>query len=115
MGPTVDTDRMGSNLVLLAGRLQSFLGAPVVPFFPFCFGVSLLKLKTRTKVALIVKGSLGNLSRISFFVYDTTMKHLRLRFCQQGGSGFTPIGAILYIERQSEHPTIPSVQFYMQS
>ena len=89
MGPTVDTDRMGLNLVLLAGRLQSFLGAPVVPFSPFCFGVSLLKLKTRTKVALTVKGRWATCLGLTFFVYDTTMKQVRLRFSQQGGSGFT--------------------------
>ena len=38
-----------------------FLGSPVVPMFPFLFGVSLLKLNIRKKGTLIIKGLLGNL------------------------------------------------------
>ena len=37
-----------------------FLDTPVVPFCPFYFGVSLLKLNSRKKGALIVNGLLGN-------------------------------------------------------
>ena len=35
--------------------------ATVVPFAPFCFGVSLLKLKIRKKGTRIIKGLLWNL------------------------------------------------------
>ena len=41
------------------GKLQ--LGTPVVPFYPFYFGVSLLKLNSRKKGILIIGGLLGNL------------------------------------------------------
>ena len=37
------------------------LGTPVVPFCPFYLGVSLLKLNSRKKGTLIIKGLLGNL------------------------------------------------------
>ena len=37
------------------------LGTPEVPFFPFQFGVSLLKLNIRKKGTLIIMGLLGNL------------------------------------------------------
>ena len=37
------------------------LGNPVVPFYPFYLGVSLLKLNSRKKGTLIIKGLLGNL------------------------------------------------------
>ena len=37
------------------------LGTPVVPFCPFYIGVSLLKLNSRKKGALITQGLLGNL------------------------------------------------------
>ena len=36
------------------------LGTPVVPVFPFCFEVFLLKLNIREKGNLIIKGLLGN-------------------------------------------------------
>ena len=39
----------------------SHLGTPVVPFYTFYFGVSLLKLNSRKKGTLIVMGLLGNL------------------------------------------------------
>ena len=39
----------------------SYLGSPVVPFCPFCLGVSLLKPNIRKKGTLIIKGLLGNL------------------------------------------------------
>ena len=39
----------------------TFLGSPVVPFCPFCLGVSLLKPNMRKKGTLIIKGLLGNL------------------------------------------------------
>ena len=38
-----------------------FLGAPVVPFYPFSFWVPLLKPNSRKKGTLIIKGLLGNL------------------------------------------------------
>ena len=38
------------------------LGTTVVPFFPFCLGVSLLKLNSRKKDTLSIKGLLGNLA-----------------------------------------------------
>ena len=37
------------------------LGSPVVPFSPFCYGVSLLKPNSSKKGTLIIKGLLGNL------------------------------------------------------
>ena len=37
------------------------LGTPVVPFFPFNFGVSLLKQNSRKKGILMIMGLLGNL------------------------------------------------------
>ena len=37
------------------------LGTPVVPFFPFNFGVSLLKQNSRKRGILIIMGLLGNL------------------------------------------------------
>ena len=40
---------------------QCRLGTPVVPFFPFYLGVSLLKLNSRKKGTLIIMGLLGNL------------------------------------------------------
>ena len=40
---------------------RSFLGTPVVPFYPFCLGVSLLKQSSRKKGTLIIWGLLGNL------------------------------------------------------
>ena len=44
---------------ILAGG--DVLGTPVVPFCPFNFGVSLLKLNSRKKGTLIINGLLGNL------------------------------------------------------
>ena len=38
-----------------------FLGTPVVPFYPFYFGLSLFKQNSRKKGTLIIKGLLGNL------------------------------------------------------
>ena len=38
------------------------LGTSVVPVFPFCLGVSLLKLNVRKMGACIIKGLLGNLA-----------------------------------------------------
>ena len=37
------------------------LGTPVVGFYPFYFGVSLLKLNSRKKGTLVIMGLLGNL------------------------------------------------------
>ena len=42
-----------------------FLGTPVVHFFRFYFGVSLLKLNMRKKGTLIIKGLLGNLGLVA--------------------------------------------------
>ena len=42
------------------------LGAPVVPFYPFSFGVPLLKPNSKKKGALIIKGLLGNLEKGSY-------------------------------------------------
>ena len=39
------------------------LGTPVVPFCPFYFGVSFLKLNSRKKGTLIINGLLGNLDQ----------------------------------------------------
>ena len=44
-----------------AVRCPGRLGTPVVPFVPFYMGVSLVKLNTRKKGILIIKGLLGNL------------------------------------------------------
>ena len=41
--------------------MGSYLGSPVVPFYPFSFGVPLLKPNSRKKGTLIIKGLLGNL------------------------------------------------------
>ena len=38
-----------------------WLGAPVIPFYPFSFWVPLLKPNSRKKGTLIIKGLLGNL------------------------------------------------------
>ena len=40
---------------------QDFLDTPVVPFYPFYLGVSLLKQNSRKKGTLIIQGLLGNL------------------------------------------------------
>ena len=40
---------------------ETFLGSPVVPFYPFSFWVPLLKPNSKKKGTLIVKGLLGNL------------------------------------------------------
>ena len=42
-------------------RLNPILGTPVVHFFTFNFGVSLLKLNSRKKGTLIINGLLGNI------------------------------------------------------
>ena len=42
-------------------RCALFLGSSVVPFSPFCYGVSLLKPNSSKKGTLIIKGLLGNL------------------------------------------------------
>ena len=41
--------------------LRQYLGTPEVPFCPFYFGVSFLKLNSRKKGTLIINGLLGNL------------------------------------------------------
>ena len=41
--------------------MHGYLGTPVVPFFPFYFGVSLLELNSRKEGTLIIHGLLGNL------------------------------------------------------
>ena len=46
---------------LTVSRILKYLGTPVVPFCPFCFGVSLLKLNSGKKGTLIINGLLGNL------------------------------------------------------
>ena len=43
------------------------LSTPVVPFFPFCLGVSLLKLNGRKKGTIIIKGLLGNLVPVEMY------------------------------------------------
>ena len=40
------------------------LGTPVVPFYPFDFGLSLLKQNSRKKGPLRIKGLLGNLGKL---------------------------------------------------
>ena len=40
---------------------RGLLGAPVVPFYPFFWGVPLLKPNSRKKGTLIIKRLLGNL------------------------------------------------------
>ena len=42
--------------------VNTCLGAPVVPFYPFSFWVPLLKPNSRKKGTLIIKGLLGNLA-----------------------------------------------------
>ena len=46
------------------------LGTPVVPFCPFYFGVSLLKLNSRKKGTLIINGLLGNLVIEGIWVHE---------------------------------------------
>ena len=46
--------------------LHKQLGTPVVPFFPFYFGVSLLKLNSRKKGTLIIMRLLGNLDEVGY-------------------------------------------------
>ena len=46
-----------------------YLGTPVVPFYPFYFGVSLLKQNSRKKGTLITKGLLGNLVIVVMMSY----------------------------------------------
>ena len=41
---------------------DSYLGTPVVPFYPFDFGVSLLQLNIKKQGTLIIMGLLGNLA-----------------------------------------------------
>ena len=53
------------------------LGTPVVPFYPFCLGVSLLKLKSRKKGTLIIRGLLGNLVNV---VHPKEVRHIRLLY-----------------------------------
>ena len=43
----------------------TYLGSPVVPFYPFSFWVPLLKPNSRKKGTLIIKGLLGNLATIN--------------------------------------------------
>ena len=53
--------------ILARVSLTPFLGTPVVPFCPFYFGVSLLKLKSRKKGTLIVLGVTGEPSQTSLY------------------------------------------------
>ena len=41
------------------------LGTPVVPFYPFCLGVSLFKQNSRKKGSLNIYGLLGNLETLT--------------------------------------------------
>ena len=50
---------------MILPKLPKYLGAPVVPFYPFSFGVPLLKPNSRKKGTLIIKGPLGNLGTVS--------------------------------------------------
>ena len=50
-----------SLLTIFAPTLNPKLGTPVVPFCPVYLGVSLLKLNSRKKGTLVIKGLLGNL------------------------------------------------------
>ena len=54
IGRPVKPEDSGSEAILR-------LGAPVVPFYPFSFGVPLLKPNSKKKGTLIIKGLLGNL------------------------------------------------------
>ena len=49
------------SLGVFVGKLFAHIGSPVVSFFPFYLGVSLLKLNSRKKGTLIFKGLPGNL------------------------------------------------------
>ena len=49
---------MGSQV----GTPAPLLGTPVVPFYPFCLGVSLLKQNSRKKGTFITWGLPGNLA-----------------------------------------------------
>ena len=42
-------------------QVIALLGTPVIPFCPFYFGVSSLKMKSRKRGTLIIHGLLGNL------------------------------------------------------
>ena len=51
----------GEELQLMSGQPVAMqLGTSVVPFCPFYLGVSLLKLNSRKKGTLVIKGLLGN-------------------------------------------------------
>ena len=51
----------GEELPLMSGQPVAMqLGTPAVPFCPFYLGVSLLKLNSRKKGTLFIKGLLGN-------------------------------------------------------
>ena len=73
-----DEDLGGGNLH------NHFLGAPVVPFYPFSFWVPLLKPNSRKKGTLIIKGLLGNLVLHALYVAGWG-------FCQPHGS---PMGRL---------------------
>ena len=69
-------------------RSLNHLGTPVVPFFPFYLGVSLLKLNSRKKDALIIKGLLGNLVIIT----PCYCSFQSLRWSDLGSSPSTSLG-----------------------
>ena len=54
-----------------ADGIAIYLGTPVVPFCPFCFGVCLLQWNIRKKGTLIVRESLRNLDiPVLLAIYD---------------------------------------------
>ena len=63
------------------------LGTPVVPFYPFHFGVSLCKQNSRKKGTVIFKGLLGNLVLLRFPV------------CVSGGLGFKVWAFVHFLTR----------------
>ena len=52
------------------------LGSPVVPFYPFCLGVPLLKPNSRKKGTLIIKGVLGNLASLSVDLHPASSSRI---------------------------------------
>ena len=58
--PRIIIGTQKGTIILTIPQLP-ILGTPVEPFFPFYLGVSLLKLNSRKKGTLFMKGLLGNL------------------------------------------------------
>ena len=72
---------------MYANHIINKLGSPVVPFSPFCYGVSLLKPNSSKKGTFIIKGLLGNLVRLIVQRMPMILL-LKGRYRVTGGLGF---------------------------